>query len=228
MTIAIVVCEGQTEEAFVDRVLASYMATHGVYVEPRVVPTSRYGRGGALTGQRVLGFLRRTLLQRSDTYVTTFFDLYGLPSNFPGLASSPRVLDPLELAMQVEDGFHKAVVEDAECRPDRFVPHIQPYEFEALLFSDVSIFAKAESDWQPFVAELERVRQLAGSPEHINDGPTSHPSALLGNLRPPYGKVRHGIAVSKEIGIERMRAECHHFDEWLTRLQALPPLGDAQ
>lgn len=226
MTTTIVVCEGQTEEAFVNRVLASHLATHGVYVEARLVPTSKHGKGGALSGQRVLSFLGKTLLQRSDTYVTTFFDLYGLPSDFPGLSSTARRLNPLDWATQIEAGFHKTVVENVECRPDRFLPHIQPYEFEALLFSDLSMFAKAESAWQPFVAQLKQARGSSGSPEHINDGPATHPSALLGILRPPYGKVRHGIAVSKEIGIQRIRAECRHFDEWLARLEALPPLGD--
>ncbi len=31
--------------------------------------------------QRILRFLRDTLRQQRDTYVTTFFDLYGLPSD---------------------------------------------------------------------------------------------------------------------------------------------------
>ena len=77
------------------QILGPALAGSNVFVEARLIPTSLAGRGGALTGQRVLRFLRDTLRQRSDTHVTTFFDLYGLPSDFPGVAASP--LDPVGL-----------------------------------------------------------------------------------------------------------------------------------
>ena len=224
MTDAIVVCEGQSEEAFVNRILYPELLGGNVFAQPRLIPTSRHGKGGALSSQRVLRFLRNTLRERSDTYVTTFFDLYELPSDFPGVAQTDARSDPLDRATQIEDAFRTAVVQKAGCRKSRFLPHIQPYEFEALLFSDVSTFAEAESRWQAFADELEGARQSSQSPEHINDGENTHPSARLQCLTPPYNKVRHGTAVSKRIGIERIRAECHHFNRWVRRLEALPPL----
>ena len=48
--------------------------------------------------------------------------------------------------------------------------------------------------------ELAAVRKRAASPEHINDGPETHPSARLERL-PGYRKVRHGTAVAKRIGV---------------------------
>ena len=41
-----------------------------------------------MSPQRVLLFLRNTLRERNDTHVTTFFDLYGLAPDFPGVAGS--------------------------------------------------------------------------------------------------------------------------------------------
>ena len=59
----------------------------------------------------------------------------------------------------------------------------------------------------------------------LDDGSETHPSARLRNLlRPRYGKVRHGRAVSARIGVSRMRAVCGHFDRWVARMEALPPL----
>ena len=94
MTNAVVVCEGQTEEAFVKRILGPKLATENVFVVPRLVPTSRQAKGGALGGQRVLRFLRNTLLEREDAYVTTFFDLHGIIPGFPGRPGDDAITDP--------------------------------------------------------------------------------------------------------------------------------------
>ena len=67
---------------------------------------------------------------------------------------------------------------------------------------------------------------MAISPEHINDGINTHPSARLAKiLKPSYDKPFHGSAVAQRIGLERIRAECRHFDAWLTRIERLSPLG---
>lgn len=222
----IVVCEGQTEEAFVNEVLYHKLWPQGVFAEPRRISTSPVAKGGALSGKRVLRYLRNTLRERQDTYVTTFFDLYSLPNDFPGRTDAPAPSDPLDHAAEIETAFHAAVVSEAECSPERFLPHIQPYEFEALLFSDTTGFARAEPGWRVFAGKLSAVREGARSPEHINDGADTHPSArLLNLLRPKYRKVAHGVGVSVEVGIDRMRSECRHFDRWLSRIETLTPLG---
>ena len=222
MRYVIVACEGRTEQEFVAQVLGHAFADRGVYFDARIVPTSAGARGGALSRQRIFRFLRNALRQRQNVYVTTFFDLYGLPSDFPGPAVSPT--DPLDHAAAVEAELHEEVVRVIECRRDRFLPHIQPYEFEALLFSDTSQFAHEQAEWAGSVPELATARRGAASPEHINDGPSTHPSARLGRL-PGYRKVRDGTAVARRIGLDRMRRECAHFGEWLTRLESLPVLG---
>ena len=225
MTDVIVVCEGQTEEAFVRRVLYPGLSPRSVFVQPRLIATSRQARGGALNPQRVLLYLRKTLRERRDTYVTTFFDLYGLPADFPGQPGTAVQGDPLARATEIEVRFHEAIVQHTGCRPERFLPHVQPYEFESLLFSDPTAFAAAEPEWQAFAGELAVARQAVMSPEHINDGPDTHPSARLQRLaRPRYQKVTHGTVISARIGILRMRAECRHFNEWLERLEHLSPL----
>ena len=225
MTEVVVVCEGQTEEAFVKRTLAPAFMARRMLLQPRLIATSRHSAGGALTRGRVLRFLRNTLRERVDVYVTTLFDLYGLPVGFPGQSRGAALVNPHDRAAAVEAEFHTAVVDETKCRPDRFLPHIQPYEFESLLFSDPSRFATVEPEWRRFVGELENARRSAGTPEDVNDGPDTHPSVrLVRLLRPRYNKVRHGTAVSAAIGLDRIRAECPHFDAWLARMEALPRL----
>ena len=227
MTEPVVVGEGHTEESFIKGLIAPMLAEQAVYVTARLPRTSRRARGGALATDRVLYHLPRILKERDDVYVSTFFDLYGLASDFPGVSGAKVVSDPIERARAIEAAFGAAVVEGAECRPERFLPHVQPYEFESLLFADVSAFASIRSTWRGCVAELRHVRESVATPEHINDGPMTHPSAQLGRTlnEPGYDKRLDGPAVAALIGHERIRAECRHFGHWLGRLEALPPLG---
>ena len=119
----------------------------------------------------------------------------------------------------------EVVVYAARCRADRFLPHIQPHEFEALLFSDVTRLAELEPGWRAAVSALQVARDSVPSPEHINDGPTPHPSARLpALLSPRYDKVLHGGLIAARIGLAQIRKECAHFAAWPERLEGLPPL----
>ena len=71
------------------------------------------------------------------------------------------------------------------------------------------------------------MRESVATPEHINDGATTHPSARLGRVltQPGYDKRLDGPTVASLIGLGRIRAECRHFAQWLGRMEALPPLG---
>lgn len=223
----VVVGEGRTEEDFLAKLVAPVLAREDVFVRPCLLRTSGSARGGALTWGRVLHHLPRFLKQRGDVYVSTFFDLYGLAPDFPGVRDATSLHDPLSRATAIEEALRDVIVAAAKCQPDRFLPHIQPHEFEALLFSDVSRFATVRPEWAKHTRRLSHERASAQTPEHINEGPTSHPSARLLHLLsgPPYRKRLDGLNVAKSIGLERIRAECRHFDRWLSRMESLPPLG---
>ena len=228
MTELVVVGEGQTEESFIRQLIAPKLAELGVYATPRLLRTSRRASGGALTKDRVLHYLARVLKERDDVYVSTFFDLYGLGADFPGLGAAKGHSDPAQRAAIVEAALADTVVEAAACRPDRFLPHIQPYEFEALLLADTTAFAAANPSypsWRSAEPELRRLVDRAGGPEHVNDDPDTHPSAVLKRVLPGYRKVAHGIAIATTIGLDRIAAQCQHFAQWLGRMEELRPLG---
>jgi hypothetical protein len=205
--------------------MAPPLAVEGIYLQPRLISTSSQARGGALTPDRVFRFLRNTLRERTDTYVTTLFDLYRLAPGFPGAEAAAPLSDPLERASAIEVAFAASVIERSECRAERFLAYIQPYEFEALLFSGIEGVAEVETQWQSQLGPLQQARNDARSPEHINDGPTTHPSARLAALRhPSYQKTLHGPQIAGRIGLEQICAECSHFAAWLTRIGSLRPL----
>ena len=220
----VVVGEGQTEETFIHDCLAPQLAHQQIFVQPRLIRTSRDAKGGALTKDRVLHHLPRILKGRDDLYVSTFFDLYGLAPDFPGVREATVEADPIRRAEVIEAGLREVVVEAAQCRPERFLPHIQPHEFEALLFADTNAFARVDSNWQRAESDLAKVVKSAGGPEYVNDGPDTHPSARLRRTLPSYRKVAHGVALAIAMGLDRIRAECGHFGSWLDRIENLPPL----
>ena len=131
-------------------------------------------------------------------------DFYGLPESFPGRAN-PRGGTPLERASYVEKAW-SADVDNA-----RFRPYLSLHEFEALLFVNPKEITQGFS----------RPELLPQTPEDINDHPDTAPSARLRKLFPRYSKPFFGTLISRRIGLADMRAECKHFGDWLTVLEAL-------
>lgn len=218
-----IVCEGQTEETFVRDVLAPAFYHLGLNLIPEMVETSPGHKGGALKYDRVKRHLRNTLRQSSAPVVTTLFDLYRLNSDFPSFAASQAQPDLSRRLNVLKQALHADVVAEAGCQPERFIPYIQPYEFEALLFSDVPTLTRIEPGWQSATAALAAARAVAESPEHINDRPETKPAAHLERElnNPSYRKRRHGPIAAQKIGLAKIEAECAFFAAWLAQIREL-------
>lgn len=221
----VVVGEGQTEQDFVREVLCPALGVEQIFVSCQLIATSSIAKGGVLSRDRVLKGLANTLKQHHDAYITTFFDLYALKPDLPGMDRAVTVADPIARAGLIGDALSQHVAADVGCQPGRFFAHIQPYEFEGLLFTDPANLCEIEPGWRRFAEPLQRVRESAVSPEHINDGPDTHPAARLGILASPaYRKRLHGPKAAARIGLDRIAAECSHFGAWLTHIRTLAPL----
>jgi hypothetical protein len=151
-------------------------------------------------------------------------DYYGLPKEgngaWPGREEATRMLSKKK-APHVQ----KALLDDfigetgAEINPNRFIPFVVMHEFEGLLFSDCAAFARGigQPDLQP---AFQRIRDDFESPEDINDSPVTCPSKRIEGLVPGYEKPLLGILAALEIGLNSIRAQCHHFDGWIESLEA--------
>jgi hypothetical protein len=220
---AIVICEGQTEEAFISRVLVPSLLANGLYLQGITVNTSPGHKGGALSYDRLRRAVRNALAGADAVAVTTFIDLYRLDTGFPGFAAAAVQASHQARLQALEAAFHADIVAFSGCDPVRFVPHIQPHEFEALLFSDIRALAAVEAGWSGAAAALAEIRARVATPEDINQGYTTKPSSRLETLlrSPGYRKLRHGPIAAERVGLVRMAAECPHFARWLAHLQTL-------
>lgn len=217
------IVEGQTEEAFVNQVLAPYLSQRQIYPVARRVTTSRQKRvrGGMTTYIRVKADIENWLKQDGLAYCTTIFDLYGLPSDFPGYEASRAIMDPYERVRQLEGSLL------ADLGDHRFIPNLLLHEYEALLYSDPDkldeIVGLMEVGSQ--IHHLEQILATCGGPEKVNDNPETAPSKRLIQLYPGYDKVLFGVWVAESIGIDTIREKCPHFDEWISKLESLKPLS---
>lgn len=168
-------------------------------------------RGGVPPYPRVRAEILRLLGDSSARMVTTMIDYYGLPKNFPGkqsssVASVDKAVARLENALQ------------NDIRDSRFMAYFSVHEFEALLFSSPSGVAAALSD-PPLEQKLSRDLARSGSPEQINDGQNTHPSKRLARYHAGYKKVVDGPTIVARIGINVIRRQCKHFNDWVGKLE---------
>jgi hypothetical protein len=218
----IVFTEGQTEEQFIKRVVAPSLRAQQIFLKPQTLNTSQDAKGGAVTFDRLKFNARNTLRQKPDAILTTFLDLYGLDTSFPDFAEAKQFPVVYARTTRLETALHREIVANIGCRPERFIPHIQPYEFEGLLFSDVDTLVLTEPSWKHQLPKLQAVRTAFDTPEHINDSYETKPSKRLENiLDPKYKKTRHGPLAAEKITLSVMEQECVHFKSWMTNLRGL-------
>ncbi|MCF7810930.1 DUF4276 family protein [bacterium] len=217
MVKVLVLVEGQTEERFVNDVLSLHFNSSEYEIIPKRVTTKQVLIGADFKGgyisyakfkRQVLNLLNDT----SATAVTTMIDYYKLPSDFPEI----QTLNEIDCMKRVE------VIETSlsnDINNPKFIPYLQLHEFEAVLFSNPSVISAYFSLKKKLTSEINKISSQFSSPEHINlDNP---PSKRLQSLLPDYDKVVSGTAISLEIGLERIRQECPHFNEWIEKLESL-------
>ncbi|WP_224364955.1 DUF4276 family protein [Hyalangium versicolor] len=214
-----IIVEGPTEETFVRDLLAPHLGQHQVFASARSAETGRRKghifRGGVVRYQKVRKDIEGWLKQDAGALVSTMFDYYALPQDFPSPAAPRGSLPIHEWVAQLEQSL------SADINNSRFIPYIQLHEFEALLFSDVEKTGSALGATAQQVEQLRFIRSAFETPEHINDSPETAPSKRLLQLFPGYDKPAFGSLALGRIGLTAIRQTCPHFAEWLSRLEAL-------
>lgn len=214
-----ILVEGQSEEQFVNRVLAPYLAPEVIAI-PVILKTRRNAdgttyRGGVTGWAQIRGDLQR-LLRDSNAYVTTLLDYYSLPDDFPGLKTTTGQASPQEKVVTLQD-----TLADTLHNPQHFIPFLMLHEFEAWLFSAPEILGEHFED-KDLPQALKAILNECDGPESINHGRTTHPKARLQTLLDSkYREVGDGAVLMEKIGIPRIAAACPHFRQWLERLEKL-------
>lgn len=216
--------EGQTEEAFANRVLRPHLAMHNVFLErasllrTKELPAGKPYKGGVTTYLRMARDIRR-LLMDSDATVTTLLDYYGIPDDFPGLAAARTLPNAFDRVSALQASFA------SDIGHPRFHPFLALHEFEAWILAAPDV-AESHLSARGLGRALMEMTKSAGGPELVDDDPDTHPSVRLiaavqrlGSY--PYGKVADGPTILEKAGLTPVRNACPHFAQWLAWLESL-------
>lgn len=219
MNRVLVSVEGQTEETFVREVLSKHLWDFNISLESVTITTHRVKqgpnfKGGVLSYAQANREIRRLLNDSNAIAVTTMYDLFHLPNDFPGQDTRPGG-DGRAKARHLENAFQQ----DIGSR--RFRSYLQVHEFEALLFVNPIRTANLFTGVNNLARELQNIREDFPTPEDINDNPMTAPSKRILALYPRYEKPLYGTIIALEVGLDAIRAECPHFNEWLAWLESL-------
>ncbi len=226
-TVVQIVVEGETERDFVKRILGPHFRPLGMIFQFNLLHgVSRWG------WEKVRNEIAGCIYDDPNSYCTTMLDLYGLPENTPG-KNGGKYDNPLKWAEHIERSISKSLSETNDrlelfIETGHFIPYLQVHEFEALLFSD-PLAISPNVDARPRVEELIEIRQSYPTPEYINNHPSTAPSHRLRKLfGSAYQKPLCGTLIAEDIGLEKMRRECKHFDEWITLLEEIAEVNRQQ
>ena len=217
--------EGQTEISFVTEILRDHLVARGFHsVAPRLLGNARptRQRGGICSWSAARLDIVNHLKSDAGCIATTMVDYYGLPETggraWPGRATAPNLKFD-ERASHVESALLHDVAKEIG-NPSRFIPFVVMHEFESLLFSDCDALSGAVGRPELSV-QFESIRRQFATPEEINDSVKTKPSKRIESLVPGYQKPLMGLRAARSIGLDRIRAECPHFDHWLSRLESI-------
>lgn len=208
-----IVVEGQTEQEFVNTMLRPWLNGQGIFsVIPVLIKTSKHGRGGHVNAAHLMNTINGLLRETADKelVVSSFVDLFRIPSNMPGYDEAMKCCDSEKRVSILEKALADKISDL------RFVPYIQRYEFEALVFASNSGFEKYCDE-----AQSSKTAEIVGSfdnPEDINSSPETAPSKRLQAIIPDYNKVLLGNLLAIEVGMDTIISRCPRFSEWVHKL----------
>ncbi len=213
MTRLCIICEGETERDFVKKLLVPHLQEFCIAAYPSLLKTRSGKQGGGNVSITRLGIHIRNEYPNVD-FLTTLVDYYGFKN------ANNRTKTELEQAILAEAQTRIRQRFDAH-----YVrPYVQMYEFEGLLFSDISKFALLHEAWnKQSKRKLQRIYDAFETPEDINDGVQTAPSKRLDDIFPGYdnSKILYGPLIAEDIGLDKIRAECPLFNQWIGDLEKL-------
>jgi len=217
--------EGETEETFVNELLAPHLYNYGyLQVSARIVGNARQRnrRGGIRAWSAVRKDIINHLKEDTACIATTMVDYYGLPQSsdraWPGRKEAGTL--PFEQkATTVENALLIDICSELGDNFKRFIPFVIIHEFEGLLFADCRAFSQA-IEMPEIEEQLQAIRNQFASPEEINDSPLTAPSKRVEQIVQRYEKPLFGTLAILEIGLKAIRDECPHFNMWLKNLES--------
>lgn len=232
-----IICEGQSEQIFINNLLIPYIyANHynnfSEYNISAPILRSHKARnqankGGDVRYARLKNHIEHfiTQTQTPNCYVTTFIDFYAIGNDFPSYNNLSLVNGAVAQAKMLENDLQQIDLH-------RVIPYIQLHEYETIYFADIAGFVATDKKLQPISQLMTNILvSFNNDPEQINNSPTTAPSKCIqGIFANQYLNYKDSKTLYASLysdasycihKINLIRARCSHFDAWVKLLLAL-------
>ncbi len=214
----IIVCEGETEKEFCERLLEPYFSKKQIYIQ---APLIKKSMGGIVRWEELKKQIENHLKNDTNAYVTTLIDYYGLSSKdkFPNWEMAEKENDKNKRMGVLENGMKVNISEDIN---NRFLPYIQLHEFEGLLFNEEKYFYEQIPENELVgIKELSEIFESYDNPEMINNNKATSPSHRLERIILGYDKIVYGNILAEAIGLENIKKKSPRFKNWIKQIENL-------
>lgn len=203
------IVEGDSEVSFINKKIIPYIYSFslstGWLLYPHKVTTNRkLNIKGGIPGYQYLKNEIDRLKAQNEPLITTFFDFFRIPTDFPGYSIENKSVESIESAIKEEVNY------------EGLIPYIQKYEFETILFSNPEAF-DIVLDNESQMNQIKDIADKYPDIETINGGPETAPSKRLAHIF-DYDKVTDSELILENISIEQIQAKCARFSCWLEYL----------
>jgi hypothetical protein len=212
-----IVTEGGTEETFVNEILRPHLFEKQIFdVAGLRNQTSQGHKGGFVNYQHLKNDVTR-IVRESGVVVSTFVDFFRIPTSMPDYELMTQAVKADQKIEILENGLTKDI------NHSNFIPYIQKFEFEALLFSNNQGFSRMYNE--PSIAHAtQAIIDQYDNPEEINSHRNTAPSKRIQRILEAqgmtYNKVVEGNLIAEEIGIHTILEKCPRFRSWVEKLIA--------
>lgn len=203
------IVEGDSEVQFVNEKIIPYLYTtlvesNGWTFNAQKITTNKKLNisGGNINFSYLENEVSRVSSQNSP-WITTMLDFYKLPPDFPGFTTDGCLICSIENAMADKIGYN------------RFVPYIQKYEFETLLFADVESFSLLCDEKQ--MTQLREIKASYQEIESINGGRDTAPSKRLAHIF-NYEKTSDSMVILDNIEMQSLIKASPRFGRWIDKI----------
>jgi len=230
-----IICEGPSEQIFVEKLLIPYLYEKHVtnFSGYRILapvlrsPKTRNqeNKGGDVSYIRLKNHIEHFIKQTPDCCITTFIDFYGIGNDFPNYNQLSTIVDSYQKIAQLEI--------DLRSIDSRITPYIQLHEYETVYFADMSGFIATDSKLQGLESKfIDILARFNSRPELINNSSATAPSKRITkilqdecNLNYKKAKTFYATLYVASGGyiqkIDVIRGLCPHFNEWIIKLLGL-------
>ena len=214
----VILVEGDSEVIFINRLIipklyehiASERITTPWSIEVcKIITNRQLNKKGGNVNYDYLKNNIRNFASQGACIITTFFDFFRLPTSFPGYTTNGNAINEVEFAMQKD-------LKTSIPKLQTFIPYIQKYEYEALLFSGMEGFEFLIDD-EESLAQIQSINDEYPNPEEINGGAETSPSKRLMKIF-DYHKVGDSEDIIEILGFDKIYNKCPRFAQWYDSL----------